>query len=133
MQIIELIGDVTQAKHELATLTDLDPARFQRCTTAIHDLEETLEELITLPWIPKTLAGVNGAISAVLHNIHKTEKLIADRVDDVWDRQVPDEVLRMNITLIVLDALRFQLSALIEARMSMLKSTLKEIEVEFVN
>ena len=133
MQIIELIGDVTQAKHDLAALTDLDPARLRRCTTAIHDLEETLEELITLPWIPRTLVGVNGAMSAVLHNIHKTETLIGDRVDEIWDRQVPDEVLRMDITLIVLDALRFQLSALIEARVRMLRSTLENIESEFVN
>jgi hypothetical protein len=76
MQIIEIIGDVSQAKRELAALRDLDPTRLKRCTTAIHDLEETLEELLTLPWIPRTLAGINGAISSVLNNIHKTEKLI---------------------------------------------------------
>ena len=133
MQIIELVGDVTQAKHELAALTDSDPTRLQRCTTAIHDLESTLEELITLPWIPRTRAGLNGAIAAVLQNIHKTEKLIDDRVDDVWERQLPDEILRMDFTLIVLDALRFQLSVLMEARMHMLRNTFEDIESEFVN
>jgi hypothetical protein len=133
MQIIEIISDVTQAKHELAALKDLEPARLKRCTTAIHDLEETLEQLITLPWVPRTLAGLNGAISSVMNNIRKTETLIGDRLDDVWERQLPDEVLRMDITLIVLDALRFQLGVLMEAQMHMLRGTLKEIEVEIVN
>jgi hypothetical protein len=133
MQIIEIIGDVSQAKRELAALTDLDPTRLKLCTTAIHDLEETLEDLITLPWVPRTMAGVTGAIAAVLHNINKTEKLIDDRLDDVWERQLPDEVLRMDITLIVLDALRFQLSVLIEARLHVPRSTLENIESELVN
>lgn len=132
LQIIDLISDVTQAKHDLAAL-NLDPVRLRRCATAIHDLEETLEELVTFPWTPKTMAGVNGAISAVQNNIRKTETLIDGRMEGVWDRQVPDEVLRMNITLIVLDALRFQLGALIEAQVRMLKSTLVGIESEFVN
>ena len=83
--------------------------------------------------VPPALAGINGGISAVLQNIHKTEKLIDDRVEGIWERQLPDEVLRMNITLIVLDALRFQLAVLIEVRIRMLWSTLKGIEVELVN
>jgi hypothetical protein len=132
MQIIEIIGDVRQAKRELAALTDLDPARLKLCTTAIHDLEETLEELITLPWIPRTLAGLDGSISSVLHNIRRTEKLVDDWVYEIWQRQLPDEVLRMDITLIVLDALKFQLNVLIEARLHMLRSTLENIE-ELVN
>src|SRR6266436_7430460 len=127
MQITEIVGDVSQAKRELAALKDLDATRLRRCITAIHDLEETLEELITLPWIPRTVPGLDGAIAAVLHNIRKTEKLIADRLDEIWKRQVPDEVLRMDITLIVLGALRFQLGVLIEARMKMLRDTLTGI------
>ena len=133
MQIIEIIGDVRQAKRELAALTDLDPARLKLCTTAIHDLEETLEELITLRWVPRTQAGLNGAIASVMNHIQKTEQLIGDRLDDVWERQLPDEVLRMDITLIVLDALRFQLSVLIEARLHVPRSTLENIESELVN
>jgi hypothetical protein len=133
MQIVEIIGDVSQAKHELATLTDLDPARLKLCTTAIHHLEEILEELITLRWVPRTMAGINGAIASVMNNIRKTEQLIDGRLDEIWNGQVPDEVLRMNITLIVLDALKFQFSALIEARLHVPRSTLEEIESEFVN
>lgn len=133
MQIIEIIGDVSQARRELDALQDLDPARMKRCTTAIHDLEETLEELITLPWIPRTVPGLNGSIAAVLNNIHKTETAIDASLDEIWERQVPDEVLRTDLALIALDTLRFQLGVLIEARMHILRSTLKEIETEFVN
>jgi hypothetical protein len=47
MQIIEIIGDVAQAKHELAAL-NIEPIVLQRCTTRLTDLTKILEQLLTL-------------------------------------------------------------------------------------
>jgi hypothetical protein len=107
--------------------------KLDYCNSIIGKLESTLEELLTLPWIPRTVPGLDGAISSVLHNIRKTEAAIDDRLDEIWETQAPDEILRADLALIALDTLRFQLAVFIEARMHMLRDALKETEVEFSN
>lgn len=99
----------------------------------METLDSTISELLTLPWIPKSVPGLNGAISAVVHNIRKAEASIDDCIDEIWNRQVPVEILRADLALIALDTLRFQLGVLIEAQMHMLRNTLENIESEFVN
>lgn len=136
MSIQSIIFDLTTSRQHLNELKGdptVAPQKLDYCNSIIGKLESTIEELLTLPWIPRTVPGLNGAISAILHNIHKTEAAIDDRLDEVWQRQVPDEVLRTDLALIALDTLRFQLGVLIEARIHMLRSKLKEIETEFVN
>ncbi len=120
MQIIEIIGDVSQAKRELAALKDLEPARLQRCTTAIHDLEETLEELITIPWVPRTLPGIEGAVLKVIQNIEQLENSIAEAGGPVLENKLPDEMLRFNVALLDLAAMRFTLKTLLEAAAALL-------------
>jgi hypothetical protein len=136
MNIGTIVVDLANSRLQLDTLKTnpgIAPTKLDYCTSIVDRLENTISELLTLPWIPRTVPGLNGAISAILHNIHKTEAAIDDRLDEVWQRQVPDEVLRTDLALIALDTLRFQLSVLIEARLRMVRNTLKEIEVEFVN
>jgi hypothetical protein len=115
----------------LKTNPAIEPTKLDYCTSIMGKLQNTIGELLTLPWIPRTIMGVDGAISSVLHNIHKTEAAIDDSLDEIWE--TPDEILRADLALIALDTLRFQLSVLIEARLRMVRNTLKEIEVEFVN
>jgi hypothetical protein len=127
------LENIHQRLDELKADPTVPPHTLDHCNSVMEKLDSTISELLTLPWIPRTAPGLNGAISSVLLNIRKTETAIDDRLDEIWGRQVPDEVLRTDLALIALDTLRFQLSVLIEARMHMLRTTLKEIEVEFVN
>jgi hypothetical protein len=134
MNIGTIVVDLANSRLQLDALKTnpaIEPTKLDYCTSIMGKLQNTIGELLTLPWIPRTIMGVDGAISSVLHNIHKTEAAIDDSLDEIWE--TPDEILRADLALIALDTLRFQLSVLIEARLRMVRNTLKEIEVEFVN
>jgi hypothetical protein len=136
MNIGTIVVDLANSRLQLYALkTDpaIAPTKLDYCTSIMDKLQNTIGELLTLPWIPRTVLGLNGSIAAVLANIRKTESAIDDRIEAIWETQAPDEMLRADLALIALDTLRFQLDELIEARMKMLRSTLKDIEVEFVN
>jgi hypothetical protein len=135
MSIQTIIVDLASSRQHLDELK-ADPTmapQFDYCTTLMEKLDSTISDLITLPWIPKSVPGLDGAISSVLHNIRKAETSIDECLDGIWDRQVPVEILRADLALIALDTLRFQLGVLIDVRIHMLRNTLGNIEAEFVN
>jgi hypothetical protein len=61
MDMIEILTDVAQAKQGLAVL-NVSPARLKICATAISDLERTLEEILTVAWVPRSLHELHTAI-----------------------------------------------------------------------
>jgi hypothetical protein len=134
MNIGTIVVDLANTRLQLDAMKTnpaVEPTKLDYCTSIVGKLQDTIGELLTLPWIPRTVPGLNGAISAVLNNIVKTEAAIDARLDEIWETQAPDEILRADLALIALDTLRFQLGALIEARMHMLRNTWNEME--FVN
>jgi hypothetical protein len=115
MQIIEIVSDLARAKHELAVLTSLDPARLKLCTTAINDLETILEQVLTVAWIPSTLPELHGATTAMLKNIHEVEESVIEAAGPMLNRKLPDEMVRFNVALIGLSTMKFQLNIMFEA------------------
>ena len=115
MELIAIVEDITRARHELAALTDVDPARLQLCHTVINDLEDTLEEIILKPWIPRTLVETEGAIHRTMQRIKEVEQLVVDAAEPMLQRKVQEEMWRFNVALLSLATLRFQLDVLFEA------------------
>jgi hypothetical protein len=60
-------------------------------------------------------------------------QLVANAQKEAIAPLVPVQMLRTDLSLTAPDTLRFLLAVLIEARMRMLRNTLKETEVEFSN
>jgi hypothetical protein len=83
-------------------------------------LASTLEELLLQPWIPRSLDGMNGAVLKVIQNIEELENAIAEAGPPVLERKLPDEMLRFNVALLDLAALRFTLKTLLEAATALL-------------
>src|SRR5258706_14728680 len=120
MNIGTIVVDLANSRLQLDAMKTnpaIEPTKLDYCTAIMGSLQNTIGELLTLPWIPRTVPGLNGAISSVLNNIRKTEAAIDERLDEIWETQAPDEILRADLALIAQDTLRFQLSALIEAKM----------------
>jgi hypothetical protein len=130
MNIGTIVVDLANSRLQLDALKTnpaIEPRKLDYCTSIMGTLQNTIGELLVLRWIPRTVPGLDGAISSVLNNIRTTEAAIEDRIKEIWETQAPDEILRADLALIALDTLRFQLDALIEAKVLMV------IEVEFVN
>lgn len=114
MEMLEILTDVATARRELAALTDMDPARLHFCDDVIRCLENELEVTILKPWIPKTFAGCEAAIVGTLQRIEETEELIVQATPAVLLNKFPDHLIRLNVALLSLATLRFQLRTLFD-------------------
>jgi hypothetical protein len=114
MQVTDILTDLSRAKQELAALT-LDAARLKVCTTAITDLESTLEDILTTAWIPRSSSGLHAAILATLANIEDVEQLIVEAAGPMLIRKQADEMVRFHVALLSLATLRFELEMLFVA------------------
>jgi hypothetical protein len=91
MNIGTIVVDLANSRLQLYALkTDpaIAPTKLDYCTSIMDKLQNTIGELLTLPWIPRTVLGLNGSIAAVLANIRKTESAIDDRIEAIGRRKL---------------------------------------------
>jgi hypothetical protein len=106
MNIGAIVVDLANTRLQLDALKSdpaIEPTKLDHCTNIMGKLQDTIGDLLTLPWIPQSVVGVEGAITSVLHNIRKTESAIDQRIEEIWETQTPDEILRADLALIALD------------------------------
>jgi len=79
MNIGTIVVDLANTRLQLDVLKTnpaIESTKLDYCTSIMGKLQNTIGELLTLPWIPRTVPGLDGAISSALHNIRKTEAAI---------------------------------------------------------
>jgi hypothetical protein len=128
MQMTEILTDLSRAKQELAALS-LTPDRLKLCTTVISELESTLETILTVAWIPRSLPKLQGAIAATLANIEDVEQLIVEAAGPMLIRKQAEEMVRFHIAVISLSTLRFELNVLFEAAARLIERMPRSKEV----
>ena len=82
MNIGTIVVDLANSRLQLDVMKTnpaIESTKLDCCAAIMGKLQDTIGELLTLPWIPRTVPGLDGAISSVLRNIRKTEAAIDDR------------------------------------------------------
>ncbi len=116
MEVRQMIEDVARAKNDLAGLgADIPPQRLERCTSAVHDLETGVSELLGTAWIPRTVPELTASIYCVRENLRRLQSEIDDCIDDVIENGRPDEFFRVSTAMSFGRLLEFQLDALMSA------------------
>ena len=60
-QAKELLSDIARHRADL----EITPDRMKKCAAAVYDLELAIAEILTVPWIPKTILELTACIASV--------------------------------------------------------------------
>lgn len=107
----QIITDVAGARRSLDLLQadpNIAPDQIACCVAAVQNLATILEDVLTVPWVPNQAADIQASIFAMTESIRNMERLIGERIDEVWNAHKPDEMLRVDCALTALEILKYQ-------------------------
>lgn len=128
--VIVALTDTRQNLEALKTMPDVTPDTLDRFTAFVIDLESTVDEILA-DTPPKNGRELDVAIARATENIHQSESF-RRAMDSVELRGSPDESIWINTTNTCIEALKWHLHCLIEARVR-LGGTGLEVKSRFAN
>jgi hypothetical protein len=126
MQIETVIAALSATKQNLEALKrmpDIQPDTLEFFSAFVNNLEDTLTEtLADVP--PKNERELDVAIARTAENLHQTQGF-RRAIDELQLRGSPDELFWINTTRTCVEALRWHLQFLIEAKVRLVGTALE--------
>ena len=123
-QAKELLADVARHRADLIRLRadpKITPDRMKKCVGVVDDLEWAIAEILTMPWVPRTIPELTACIASVRMNLRWVDEHVDAVIDDVIECGRMDEYLKLSAAISMGRVLEFQFSVLMDALVNSMK------------